>query len=1186
MIRIKNIVAQGGYSYSKYLKKQLAEVVANSLDHKEYNAGDIKNASHDYNSADISLEDNLEVSLDSFKKYTRVTGKLFDTFGLTDTNYLTEDKLNTIAKLELGEDERTSEFVKPVKRNYKSVMGADGYPIEVTKEDIKRKYYIDDVGAKIHFKPEDVKVKSGFKKKTAIELVFSMDQSFSHASALMNAEDKERVAALWLECAEKSYKESFSHYLKTYHGMEGETAAYLFFHNDNRTNNPHDHVHLNIPSLIRLEDGTIKAIEMNAMRQKNFHNSMDYMFRTEFVKRWNEEFGKQYPTEAYDEDKISLTEQRANFESKEINNWRVAFKDEILNKIYNRSKSKELIDNVIKQQVRDEAQRTELSRMKIQNQIDTIDKNLKDFELPTNYGIVLGYGKAPYLDNKKNNMSYFVELELKNGKTKKIWSTDLEQAIKKSNIKIGDFSGFSETGSREWEHTNQKGEVEKRVKRTWEATKLEKYQDEINLLADLDSQMKMIDRAFESRVKVIESSKNRDAVWLAIKDEKKILGKELKDAEMHKSALELGDELKDKDSRGMNTLSKDDEQLLEKLTDINPFFTKFDLIMELSKTELLGSKAEKLAEDKIEEWNKNGLLFSKQKDPDYPVSYVTKKLALQELQNIKSASNLVKNTSSSGIQEYKEAIFEVLRNQPKKFRFNKLQVDLMKAVLEPNGSRLVICEGFPGTGKSTVMGKAIELAKQYKGTKSIVLAPTGKVAQSAANDTTADSTNTIDGWLLSIEQGKAKIDNNSIIFIDEAGMVGTKNYNRFFKHINKAVEDGIDVRVVLIGDTNQIQSVQAGNTYTNIVKQSQDKVKYLRKIIRQKDEVSLEIANITSLAKVDVEDMATIKKEGKHVEKSWDVLADNNRIFEFDTTTDKNKWIVEKYLSDKNEFKEKIILCSSNDEIKKLNEQIQDERIIRGELKGNFVENNQERFYVGDRIMVNKNQKEYKNGDFGVITKISKDGKIEVDFGEGAEGKIKTINDPAKIKLAYSISVHKSQGLTVNQTYLNGTVSAVNDQDIWNVAQTRARYETLVAVVKSEKIQVKESFKTENKKENLLDVALSIEAEKSKPSEVEVHKAKNINNALEMTNETIIAKSSINESVLKKLNFNFTKFKSIAKSVFQFKKPPVEIINQRNEKGLQNGLTVMHGAEYPKQNTQVIKPNQTIKKKKEIKQSL
>lgn len=714
MIRMKNIVAQGGYNYNKYLKKQLAEVMQNSQDHKQYNMADLHVMQDQSNL--VVLEDGTVVPIENLQKYTRITGDLFERWGLTKENYLTDEKIDQICAIELGEDERTAGQIKPVMRNYKTVMGADGYPIEVHAKDIKNGYYVDQYGSKIHFDKKDVTTKSGFKKKTAIELVFSHDQSFSHAGALMDSDDQIKLAKLWMDCAEASYKECFNDYLETYHGLKGETGASLYFHNDARSSNVHHHVHLNISNVIRLQDGTVMSIEMPAMRQKNFHQAMDAMFKNKFVEMWSKEFGDKYPVEAYDADRQSI---KANdkFQMQDIENHRVAFTDDILETIRQRSKSKELIDKVISQQKRDEYERAELKRMAIQEKMNKLEKDLKDIDLPSNYGVIVSHGAAPYQDDKKKSMSYFVELELKNGKTKKIWSKDLENAISDAGLKAGDFAGFSQTGEVDTKVKNEQGEWIEAVRKSWEATDLTNYKAEMDTLADLDAQIKAINRGHEAAIKRIESAKNRDEVWMTIKQKKKAIGKELKDVEMHKEAVQLGSSIKDEKERGAIYLPKDDEAMLEKLTDTNPFFTKFDLIIELSKHQALGSKATELADQKLKEWADSGLLvskvqkpveddkpkrkktFSKQsakkKEPEYPVMHTTKHLVRQEYYNVKSSTKLVENMTYAGVENWRQHVSDAIKSQPKNRRFNGLQVELMKAVVEKEGSRLVLCEGFP-----------------------------------------------------------------------------------------------------------------------------------------------------------------------------------------------------------------------------------------------------------------------------------------------------------------------------------------------------------------------------------------------------------------------------------------------------------------------------------------------------------
>jgi ATP-dependent exoDNAse (exonuclease V) alpha subunit len=551
--------------------------------------------------------------------------------------------------------------------------------------------------------------------------------------------------------------------------------------------------------------------------------------------------------------------------------------------------------------------------------------------------------------------------------------------------------------------------------------------------------------------------------------------------------------------------------------------------------------------------------------------------------------------SFRGVEQWRQHIASAIKAQPKGRRFNALQVDLMKAVVEQNGSRLVLCEGFPGTGKSTVMGTAIEILQQQAGTECTVLAPTGTGAASAGVDTTANNTGTIDKWLLDMDAGKSSIKNNSVIFIDEAGMIGTKNYYRFMKHINKAVADGIDVKVVLIGDTNQIQSVQAGNTYANIIKENQAKVRYLRKIIRQKDETSLAIAQTTSLSNIAAEDMAAVKKTGSHVEQSWKMIEESGRLLEYDTTTDKNNDTANRYLADTNRTIDKVILCATNEDVKALNELIQEKRLLAGEIGGRSIENHEESFYVGDRVMVNKNSKEYKNGDFGIITKIHDDGSFDVEFGEGKNSKIKTMKDPAKIALAAAISIHKSQGLTVNNVWLNGTESPVVDQELWNVAQTRARYITWTAVVKSEKAKVLEAFKRENSKVNLYELALEQEAAAKVQKATQApaatpNQAEQLDRVIEATKAATAAVQAPAKveaptaapqpgrpTLMEALRVKFRSFGKISNAVFSPRKPPVAVIKQRQAAEL--------AAQQAKAQQQVQTAQQTAQKQEQARQA-
>jgi hypothetical protein len=186
------------------------------------------------------------------------------------------------------------------------------------------------------------------------------------------------------------------------------------------------------------------------------------------------------------------------------------------------------------------------------------------------------------------------------------------------------------------------------------------------------------------------------------------------------------------------------------------------------------------------------------------------------------------------------------------------------------------------------------------------------------------------------------------------------------------------------------------------------------------------------------------------------------------TSSEKLEALASEYLADENHFKEKLILCSVNTSIDRLNDLIQEKRLINKEIAGAYTENSKERFYIGDRIVMEKNNKqEYKNGDFGTVKAIHPNGHITIELDNG---KIKDLRTVKNVRLSYATSINKSQGVTVNKTFINGENSLNNNQELFNVAVTRNRYMVKLYAVESEYKDVVASFTRENSKVSLIDL--------------------------------------------------------------------------------------------------------------------
>ena len=163
MIGIKNITVQSGFSYQKYLSKQLDQVMQNmDLEH-EYRMKDITIAVKEQTNSPLTMSSNpLEL-------YTRSGGELFKEWGLD--GYLDKDKIETISKLSLGKDDRTKDYVKIKNHTYQSVKDENDFDVILTKKDITNGYYKTLDGEKIKFEKSDVKTRTGIKRKTDIEFI-------------------------------------------------------------------------------------------------------------------------------------------------------------------------------------------------------------------------------------------------------------------------------------------------------------------------------------------------------------------------------------------------------------------------------------------------------------------------------------------------------------------------------------------------------------------------------------------------------------------------------------------------------------------------------------------------------------------------------------------------------------------------------------------------------------------------------------------------------------------------------------------------------------------------------------------------------------------------------------------------------------------------------------------------------
>ena len=325
---------------------------------------------------------------------------------------------------------------------------------------------------------------------------------------------------------------------------------------------------------------------------------------------------------------------------------------------------------------------------------------------------------------------------------------------------------------------------------------------------------------------------------------------------------------------------------------------------------------------------------------------------------------------------------------------NPLNDDQKKAIKTVLENKVTIITGGPGTGKTTTIKGIINLLLGMD-KKVVLAAPTGRAAK-RMSDLTGEEAKTIHR-LLGYSMGKGYRNKNfdtDILIIDEASMLEQVLFN----HLLQALKD--DTKVVLVGDTDQLPAIGAGNVLNDMIESGEIPVINLTENFRQK-EGSLIAANAAAI------------KGGAFPDKS---PSDDFILVEEDNAKKIHDRILslvaEEIPSYTGILPKDIQVVTPQQEghlgAKQLNIELQ-ERINPDapELKRGV-----KRFRLGDRVMQTSNSsvRGIYNGETGWVSNLDTEKNfLEVTFNDGKKS-IYGLKDLTELTLAYATTVHKLQG--------------------------------------------------------------------------------------------------------------------------------------------------------------------------------
>ena len=160
-----------------------------------------------------------------------------------------------------------------------------------------------------------------------------------------------------------------------------------------------------------------------------------------------------------------------------------------------------------------------------------------------------------------------------------------------------------------------------------------------------------------------------------------------------------------------------------------------------------------------------------------------------------------------------------------------------KAIYDALQSGVMILTGGPGTGKTTVVRALLEIFESM-GLKVALTAPTGRAAK-RLSESTAHEAKTIHRLLEMdyaggeeegrdlFRRGEDNLLEEHVVIVDEASMVG----NGLMCSLLRAIKPG--ARLIMIGDADQLPSVEAGNVLRDLLESGQFATVCLTEIFRQ-----------------------------------------------------------------------------------------------------------------------------------------------------------------------------------------------------------------------------------------------------------------------------------------------------------------------------------------------------------------
>jgi conjugative relaxase-like TrwC/TraI family protein len=347
------------------------------------------------------------------------------------------------------------------------------------------------------------------------------------------------------------------------------------------------------------------------------------------------------------------------------------------------------------------------------------------------------------------------------------------------------------------------------------------------------------------------------------------------------------------------------------------------------------------------------------------------------------------------------------------------QHDALAAVVSSDRSVDVLL-GPAGSGKTALLA-ALHTHYHRAGVPVLgvcVAAVTARRLQIATAITASSATR-----LLAALEGKRVLPERCVLVVDEAGMLGTRDYHQLLSSVT-----AVGGKLVAVGDPAQLGEIAAGGMFTRLATRNTR----AELAGNQRQVNAWERAALTQLRAGQVEPaLAAYEKHG--------------RIHTHDSPGHLRERIATDYLnaleSGTDAF-EVIALATTRTDTDALNHTVRTTLQAAGRV-GPDQPCADRVFAVGELVIVGRNDypRDLHNGTRAQITTITP-GQVQLRLDDRRAVTVPTSWAAERLRPAYALTIHKAQGITVDTALVDAT--GISDRNAGYVALSRARTTTQI----------------------------------------------------------------------------------------------------------------------------------------------